>query len=82
MNNNKLAVLAAFIVVCVCVGKSGNGSQKLAIAMSNMPLVLAMELCLHVRICCTWSGFTGTISTRSCAERKRGSLECQAEKLT
>lgn len=44
--------------------------------------MLVMELCLRVRICYTWSGFMGTISTTSCAEGKKGLLEWQAEKLT
>lgn len=46
MNNKKRTVPPAFIAVCGEEGKSGSGSQKRGIAVSDMPLVLAMEACM------------------------------------
>lgn len=43
-------------------GRAGNRKQKQPIAVSDMPLSACYGT-LYVHIGCTWSGFTGTIST-------------------
>lgn len=67
MNNNKAVALATFIGL----GKMGSGNQKEAGALSNILLMLVLQL-----------DFTGTISTVSCTERMRGSLESRSKILT
>lgn len=67
MNNHILPVLAALIRA----GKNGSQRQAIMSVMYEMPLMLVMELCLHVCIFRTWSGFTVTISTASYADKER-----------